>query len=371
MTDTRRWPLLYRRAVKDKIQTWEIWVEGSKIISESGYANGKLQEAVDEVNVGKNIGRSNETTAHEQAVNEAQSRYQKKIDKGYVTSLDMAMLGKTEIEGGFFPTLASKYEDHKDKIEFPCFVQPKLDGLRAVLDDRALYSRSRKPFRDMPLILDTIETHNLSDYKLDGELYCHDLKDNFEEIVGAIKRENSEHPALEQIEYHIFDVNIPDMPFAMRLALLKQLIGAALWKVKLVETLLVNSHEEIDTMREHYLEEGYEGVMIRSMHGMYVSSASRRTPDLQKYKKMQDAEFRVVGINEGRGKLKGHVGAFVCQHGDVTFKAKLEGKLEFLKQCFEDHSLWRGKWMTVQFQGFSNKNGKPRFPIALRLRETE
>ena len=371
MNEVHRFPLLYRKGFTGKIQTWEIWVEGNKILSESGYAGGKLQEAIDVVHGGKNIGQVNETTPHEQAVSEAQSRYQKKIDKGYVTSLEMAELGKTELEGGFFPMLATNYEAMGKKIEFPCFVQPKLDGLRAVLDGRTLFSRSRKPFRDFPLILDLIEDRNLSEYKLDGELYCHALKDDFEEIVGAIKRENSDHPALNQIEFHVFDINIPEMPFAMRAGLLSTLIDVTMLKVKLVETRMVHSHAEIDLMRERYLNLGYEGVMIRNMHGEYVSSASRRSPDLQKYKKMQDAEFKVVGITEGRGKLQGHVGAFICQCGEETFEVKLEGKLDFLRECFENHSLWSGKWLTVRYQSLTNKKRVPRFPVGLRLREVE
>ena len=77
-------------------------------------------------------------------------------------------------------------------------------------------------------------------------------------------------------------------------------------------------------------------------------------------------------MQEGRGKLSGCVGAFTCVTEDKTrFDAKMMGDTEYLRKCFEDHSLWQGKRLTVKFQGLTNKNGVPRFPVGVRIREEE
>ena len=108
--------------------------------------------------------------------------------------------------------------------------------------------------------------------------------------------------------------------------------------------------------------------MLRNSAGEYVN---KRSSDLIKVKEMQDAEFQIVGIDEGRGKLAGHVGSFICKtaNGD-KFNAKMSGNLGRLKEFFNDHSLWEGKMLTVQFQDLTAYN-IPRFPVGLRIREPE
>jgi len=104
------------------------------------------------------------------------------------------------------------------------------------------------------------------------------------------------------------------------------------------------------------------------MNALYVP---KRSMDLQKLKEFHEDEFQIVGIEEGKGKLQGHVGAFNCVTKDgVDFKAKLEGDTEYLKQCFENEALWKGKKMTVVYQGFGI-NKRPRFPVAKAIRDYE
>jgi ATP-dependent DNA ligase len=87
---------------------------------------------------------------------------------------------------------------------------------------------------------------------------------------------------------------------------------------------------------------------------------------------MQDEEFDIVGVEEGRGKLAGHVGAFICQMDNgKTFKAKMSGDTGKLKEYYEHRKLWMGKCLTVQFQDYTAAEGVPRFPVGLRIREDE
>ena len=107
---------------------------------------------------------------------------------------------------------------------------------------------------------------------------------------------------------------------------------------------------------------------VSSFSTLYVG---KRSFDLLKMKEFDDAEFRIVGIEEGRGKLTGHISGFVCVTNDgKTFTATLNGELSFLKQCFDDPTIWTGKSLVVQYQGLT-KYGIPRFPRAVRFRDSE
>jgi DNA ligase 1 len=95
---------------------------------------------------------------------------------------------------------------------------------------------------------------------------------------------------------------------------------------------------------------------------------------------MVDGEFPIVDFEEGNGRLSGHVGSFWCvvtkeyeSQGGVEgerFKAKPKGKTSKLREYFKDHSLWKGKLLTVQYQNFT-PDGLPRFPVGKGIRDYE
>lgn len=372
-----RWPPLFKKAKDNKISTWQIWVIDNAIFTRSGYVGMKMRETKDIVKEGKNLGKKNETTPHDQAMHEAHSKLEKQLDRGYVYDAGDAAAGKVDekVEGAFFPMLAHSYDKAGKKISFPCFVQPKLDGLRATCIGGKFFSRSRKPFPVLKHLTDEILRLGLDDIQLDGELYNHEARDNFEELVSAIKREKSDNPKTKTIQYHVYDANIIG-DYKDRLEYLEYLKSRCAGSpyLKFVETRQVKSVKEMNAAYDDFMEQGYEGAMLRNLLGEYET---RRSYNLQKLKQFQDAEFEIVGISEGRGSLSGHAAAFVCriddEHGERNFEAKLKGKnvTALLKRCFEDHSLWEGKWLTVQYQGFTRKNRVPRFPVGLRFREEE
>ena len=117
-----------------------------------------------------------------------------------------------------------------------------------------------------------------------------------------------------------------------------------------------------------YNSEGYEGAIARNMAGQYEG---KRSSNLIKVKEFDDSEFEIDHIEEGRGKLQGHVGAFVCiTKSGKEFKAKMKGDTAQLKVYFDNPRTWQGRLLTVQYQGLS-AYGIPRFPIGLRFREKE
>lgn len=386
-------PTLYKKTSTGAIQQWSISVyEDSNhstaaiIETRHGQVDGKIQETTDTVTKGKNVGKVNETSPMEQAQAEAQAKWEKQKKKGYVETQKAAQADELDdlIEGGLEPMLAHSYMDviydvrpgHENdppklvktkdakKIKFPAYVQPKLDGIRstsAADETRSLWSRTRKKITSMPhiqaeliLLMKGLSVEN------DGELYNHDFKNDFEKIVSAVRKDEAEDGYIN-VQYHMYDV-ITDKTFAERIEHLAnhihtyEKVNGPLKYIRLVDTVLVNNDEELMEVFKRYRKLGYEGAMVRNADGKYVN---KRSYDLQKFKEFMEDDFEIVGIEEGRGKLQGHVGAFILKLKTAnttkngTVSVKLEGDTGYLKKCFEDHSLWKGKQLTVVFQGFT------------------
>ncbi len=374
-------PTLFKKNASGGSQEWAIGTEGNVIVTKWGQVGGAIQETRDIISSGKNIGRSNSTTAEQQAALEAQSHWEKKLKKGYVQSLDDATEGKTDaiIEGGIFPMLAHRFDKHGHKLVYPCYGQPKLDGHRciAMVDEKGrctLWSRTRKPITSMAHIVRSIESLGIHSTIFDGELYNHEYRSRFEELTSFI-RDAEFREGAEVVQYHIYDLP-SSWHFWQRHSHLAQHIPNSNWKftkeddwrnvIRLVDTILVNDEDELMEAFDLFLKQGYEGAVARNVNGSYVNE---RSYDLLKIKEFTDEEFPVIGVEEGRGKLAGHA-IFVCRtKSGVEFRAKLIGKQEDLKQYFEHPGLAIGKILTVKYQGLTNKSGVPRFPVAMRFRE--
>jgi ATP-dependent DNA ligase len=363
-------PKLYKLSSTGAQQEWEISTDDNIIITRWGKVGGKSQETQDVIKEGKNQGRSNETTPKEQAEAEATSQWEKKLKKGYVKSLAAADAGEIDdvITGGVEPMLAKRFDEQGDKVVYPAYVQPKFDGHRciAVVDKKGsctLWSRTRKPITGLPHINAAIENSGAKDIVLDGELYNHDYKAKFEELTSFIRNpEPKEGHGV--VEYHIYDIADNSLSFKERLAELHKL---SIYKPLVsVQTQKVVDEEELMIMFEIFLAQGYEGAMVRNAAGLYVN---KRSVDLLKIKEFQDAEFEVVDVEEGRGKLAGKA-IFVCANKQGTkFKAKMKGDQDELAKYWKKPSLAIGRMLTVQYQGLTGKNGVPRFPVGLRFRE--
>ena len=364
-------PILYKITSTGALQEWSIRTEGNRIITRFGQTGGAIQETAPTICQGKNIGRANETTAEQQAELDAKAQWEKKLKKDYVDSKEKAVAGaKSElVEGGILPMLAHKFRDHGEKVVYPCFVQPKLDGHRCTTQIEpdgtvTLWSRTRKPITGVPHITDAVQRLRLpADTRLDGELYTHAYRDRFEELSHFIRQEIPTE-GHEVVQYHVFDAAQPG-GFEDRYTGLQNRLKSA-GPIQLVETVRVVDEDELMLAFERFLAEGYEGAIIRNANGLYVN---KRSSDLLKLKTFDDAEFEVVGVKEGKGKLQGH-GIFTCKtETGAQFDAKKKGALAELSKYYQHPERYIGKQLTVQFQGFTKKNHVPRFPVALRIRE--
>ena len=436
-----------------------------------GYINGKRQEALRDYNTGKNIGRSNETTPLAQCISETLRKWTDKKEKEAYTETKPADCGEGygDISGGwcggdggdgdgggggggddgddgaaadtgpFLPMLAQTFNPadailvagagskKKKVITFPCFVQPKLDGLRCVsyairlpgggndatgaVCEVALQSRTGAFFTGLPHIAAALRPY-LSQHPsvvIDGELYTDQMP--FEELAGLIKKKkitDSDVERLKKVKYHVYDIYDrmnDNMPYSERLGVLAAAVrrcgcvandafhsggmpvpGAAAAGGRMLRSAATTTEEAVtetaavvvlvrtdkvavlsDFRRlfAEFVEAGYEGIMLRNAAGVY--RANYRSNDLQKYKEFMEDEYRIIDFKEGEGRDLGAV-IWVCETADgKEFTARPRGTMEQRREWFNDGDSYIGKNLTVVYQELT-EDGKPRFPVGKALR---
>jgi len=222
--------------------------------------------------------------------------------------------------------LAHKF--NPDKAVFPALLQPKLDGVRCVFTKQGAFSRTGKEFKNVDHIIKTLKPlFKMYPYiKLDGELYNHKLKDDFEKIISLVRKTKPtfEHrqEAEKLVQYHIYDIipleHVKMSPYDERLDKLIDVIAERTYDghfidndhVRLTKTVYIENIDEAKEWHEKFLNEGYEGSIYRNPDGLYKGT---RSWDLMKFKDFHDAEATIVGYELGKGKRTGTIGKFIMQ----------------------------------------------------------
>ena len=365
-------PTLYSQNTDGSVQQWTIATADNVIHKKYGKVGGKIQAVTDVIAEGKNLGKKNATTASEQAVLEAQAQWEKKLKKGYTKTQAATKAGEVDacIAGGLEPMLAHKFKDHSDKIVYPAYLQPKLDGIRCIAMLQGgfctLWTRTRKQITSLPHIVAELERQwaGREDINFDGELYNHAYKNKFEDIVSLV-RPATPKDGSTIVQYHIYDVAVGFYTFKQRMELRNRLKPNK--TLVLVATILMDEDEGVTTYFTRCRKAGYEGAMIRNAASLYEY---KRSYNLQKIKEFDDAEFEVIEVKAGRGKMV-ECAIFRCKtkKGD-EFNCKMEGELAKLKPYLKAPKTVIGKLLTVRYQGLTNGN-VPRFPIGVSLRDYE
>lgn len=311
-----------------------------------GRKDGKIARTrPTEVGVGKQT-----RTVVEQTAFEITSLYTYQLDRDYFELHEDASVPKH-----IFPMLAQKYKKFA-----PGYVQPKLDGMRCIATAKGLFSRQGQPILSVPHIRRALELFfsENPDAVLDGELYNHDLKHDFERLMSLCRKTKDLTPeVLEQtkvIQYHVYDFPSAPGGFGQRWEALKE--PALPWpEVQRVDTQKVLTEEEYDTYDAAWLDDGYEGSMWRDANGEY--EFDQRPNSLQKRVVMLSEEFELVRLVEGVGNWAGAAKSaeFKLPNGD-TFSAGIRGTYEKNKALLEGPQPKIG---TVSFKGWT-KAGKPR-----------
>jgi DNA ligase 1 len=357
---------LYHTSKTGAIVEWDIWTEGADIVTEFGQRDGKKQLAR-KTATSKNIGRSNETTPEDQAILEMQSMHKKKLDGKYSTTLKGA---KQEV---FLPMLASSFDKRKDKVIYPVDVQPKLDGVRCLAywegDFVRLMSRGGKYWECSEHIVAELEQVLPKGWVLDGELYVHG--ETFQEITKLVKKLRPESVA---VEYHVYDVprieeeTLEDwVDRCDALGEFKELAKDC-ESVFVVRTDIAENEDEVYELQSEYLEEGYEGAIVRELDGEY--RFGYRSNKLLKVKNFCDSEYKIVGFTTGVGRFNGCI-IWICvtEDGD-EFKVVPQGTMEERKATYDEAEDHIGELLKVKYFELTD-DGIPRFPVGLGIRLTE
>lgn len=360
------YPTLYKIDTKGKLREWHMETDGARFRTVSGLADGKHVTSEWKETFPTNEGKVNARTAEEQATAEVLAEYQKRRDGEYHDSPDQANGGSIH----FKPMLADKWENRKDKTKYPVYVQPKLDGLRLIATKHGLFSRTGKKFVSTPHIQEALAPlfNDDPDLILDGELYNHEYKDDFNKIISLTRKTKPSKSDLDEsartIQYHVYDVPSVKAPFADRLfyylEILKRLNHSAIVPVS---TISAKNEDEVDEIYSGYIVDGYEGGIIR-INGDYEN---KRSKNLLKRKDFQDQEFTIVRIEEGQGNWSSFAKKLIIQLPDgSTQHSGLEGSQEYLRQVLAEKDDYIGGEATVcYFQ--KTPDGKLRFPVAKTL----
>ena len=211
------------------------------------------------------------------------------------------------------PMLAHKFDDSRVDWSLPVYIQPKLDGVRCLFTKDGAYSRTGKQFKNLAhieLALISFFKQN-PDVILDGELYNHKLKNDFEKIISLVRKQkptaddrlNAQH----LVQFHVYDYI--DGVYDSYKKRMHNLVTSDLYSpsIQYVPAKLVDSYNYARDLHATYLREGYEGSIIR-LDGLYKHG---RSYDLMKFKDFSDTEATIVGYELGKGKRTGTLGKFL------------------------------------------------------------
>ena len=283
------------------------------------------------------------------------------------------------------PMLAYPVSSKPIDYSKPTFIQPKLDGVRCViqLDHEAnergefpiiAYSRTGKEWKNIEHILEELypffDKH--PNIILDGELYNHDLRDDFEKIISLVRKtkptDEDRLEASELTQFHCYDIIDETTTFEQRNNFIMQNVPRN-HCVKQLITLHVSDELSAKTAHQINLDAGYEGSIVRTND----TYQCKRSHNLRKFKDFQDAEAYIVGYEEGKGKREGTLGKFLMQDEDGNKFGCPPGKgynYKDMKKMLENIHEYMGQ--TATFTYFERtKAGSYRHPLFKSIRDYE
>jgi len=270
------------------------------------------------------------------------------------------------------------YPVSKKPIDYskPVFIQPKLDGVRCLiqLENSVItaYSRTGKKWKNIAhILMDLVpffeENPNVI---LDGELYNHDLKDNFEKIISLVRKTKPTYEdrleSSEMTQFHCYDIINRRMKFSTRDKWLNCNLPES-YCTRLVKTNLVDDEIKAQAYHRINLDNGYEGSIVR-LDDVYKCG---RSWSLRKFKDFHDDEALLCDWVEGKGKRVGTIGKFMAvdKHG-IVFGMPVMDKFDYLQENFEEMKTWVGKPATFTYFE-KTKAGSYRHPLFKAIRNYE
>lgn len=388
-TKSQNWNLLEENQIQIKPIYFEQDValpEGTlvQMWTESGVTGMKISRSAATYIIGKNIGKKNERNSFQQALITARGKFLKKQDEGSTIVLSTATTTDTNVK--FYPMLAKNYKDFINKVIYPVYVQPKLDGVRCVtylntiknptISNVIMYSRQQKDYPSsksndnirellLPILIKYYNNDTQQSVYLDGELYKNNV--SLQQINSGTRGDNG-----DLMEYHIYDMFYPSYTnetFTMRTTLLKQIYmdlpATAKKYIQFVPTHLVETESANNYYYKMYLDKKYEGIMIRTTDGPYLKSSVKKSEALRakyllKRKEVFTDEFEVVDYTSGISGKEVDAIVWICTiTSGKTFRVvpniTHEERYTIYKQCESKFkSKYQGRMLTCEYRGKSD-----------------
>lgn len=350
---------LYGKDSKGNLRIWSIFTDGKDVVVRHGLLLGKIQEKRYATEP-KNVGKANETTPEQQAILEADAKYVKQLKSGYFPTKEEAL----DFEE-FTPMKAHNYKDHADRITYPCYMQPKFNGQRLMIDKNGIaWSKQGEPL-ELPAHWHGVKELAIELGGLDGEVYA-GLESkgglSLQRIVSAFRKPNND---THKLLYYIYDLP-QSISQRERHNTLRTFVRNPLDSVVLVPGVLVNSKEEADIFYEKCVDMKYEGAVYRMLGGVY--EFGKRSYNLIKRKPRQTAEAKVLSVEKDRNNW----GILDCQlENGVQFKCQMRVDAAEINYREYDNALKLiGQTIEFEFEEFSD-DGVPTKPAGVLVRKVD
>ncbi len=375
-------PTLFAKKASGKILTWEIRIKGGSYYTITGQQDGAKTRSANTLCLGKNVGRSNETTPRQQAYAEALSQWQKKQRSGGY------WLNLRDVEKQRFvaPMLAYKFADYQHKITYPVMVDRKYNGMRQTTISTGPKTRKGEIIESAPHVFEELRElfKRFPDLFLDGELYNHKLRFELNELISLVRKtkkittqdlQRSE----EIVRYYVYDgygftkgnvFNIGrETGNLTRRKALQELLHGFKYVIP-VPFDIAEDYEALEALYASHLTDGYEGSIIRVPNAPYEH---KRTKYLLKFKPEDDDEFEIVDVMQGTGNWAGsakivrlralkdmHHKKKLMHKKGTEFNGGIKGSYQSGEKILAERKWWKGKTVTITYFGFTGK-GTPNY----------
>jgi len=275
------------------------------------------------------------------------------------------------------PMLAYPVNGKPVNYEDTIFVQPKLDGVRCTIQYDAgvvtAWSRTGKEWKNIEHIKLNLYRFfdKFPDVILDGELYNHDLRDDFNKIISLVRKTKptaeDRLDASNLTQFHCYDIIDEALPFDQRCEFISESLMLMGNSIHTVDTIMVFDEDEAQSAHRSNLKKGYEGSILRT-NDKY---ACKRSHNLRKFKDFHDAEAEITGWVEGKGKRIGTIGKFTAVDSEGNaFGMPVMDKFKILQANFETMKDWVGETATFTYFERTKANSY-RHPLFKALRNYE
>lgn len=312
------------------------------------------------------------------AITQANFLWKKKKESGFYEENNNI---KTNINKFISPMKAHKLEDHYKKIIYPCLVQKKLDGFRCLANVKnnqiELYSKTMKKFYFLDHIkneLDKINCLNKNIY-LDGELYNKKLSLSEISSIITIKKinkfNNKKSNKIYFFIFDMFDLKNMKLTFIERFNFLKNIFKNNKFKyLKLVKIVNANNFTKINKLNEKYIQDGYEGIIVRNMNGLYKLNS--RSFDVLRTKEFKKDYFEIVGAKSGTGTQQNAIiWICKCKNSNKTFSVipigTINNRIKTYNHYLQNKKKYLNKKALIKYLDFNRKECIIRNPIFLKL----